>query len=51
VVNVAARLVKEAEPGCALVAEPMAGQSAGRLELVPLKGYDQPVRARTLHLR
>ena len=51
VVNLAARLVKEAEPGSALVAEAVAEQSAGPVELVPLKGYDEPIRARKLLLR
>jgi class 3 adenylate cyclase len=51
VVNLAARLVKEAEPGCALVAEALTEESAGPVELVPLKGYDEPIRARKLELR
>jgi adenylate cyclase len=46
VVNLAARLVKAAEPGTALATEAVAVHThAEPVELPPLKGYDAPVRA------
>jgi adenylate cyclase len=52
VVNLAARLVKVAEPGTAIATDQVAEHAdAERLELPPLKGYDEPVSAWRLSLR
>jgi adenylate cyclase len=52
VVNLAARLVKAAEPGTAVVTREVAVHGdAESLELPPLKGYDRPVAAWRLALR
>ena len=50
VVNLAARLVKAAEPGTVLIAESLADRAAAELGAEPvefgrLKGYDTPARA------
>lgn len=51
VVNLAARLVKAAAPGTALVSESLESVGEAPLELPPLKGYDRPIRAWRLGLR
>jgi adenylate cyclase len=52
VVNLAARLVKVAEPGSAITTEAVAEHADGEsVELPPLKGYDRPVDAWRLSLR
>ena len=52
VVNLAARLVKAADPGTVLVSEPLGSLSRGkRVELAAPKGYDEPIGAWRLVLR
>jgi adenylate cyclase len=55
VVNLAARLVKVAEPGQVLMSAPLARELTGRIEyepveVPPLKGYDEPVAAFRLRI-
>jgi adenylate cyclase len=52
VVNLAARLVKAAAPGTALVTEPVGALGGGQaVQLPPLKGFEGPVEAWRLALR